>query len=112
MPRENPPWGSPRILSELLLLGHDVSEATVDGMFIPGILNLEHPSIAACSFPPDEILVGTGGAQSLSSRVLPVRLGIPVGKQHYHGIHVPLAIMERVVVYPEARAFQCLVKPS
>ena len=33
MPRENPTWGSPRILFELLLLGHDVSEATVDGMF-------------------------------------------------------------------------------
>ena len=27
--RENPTWGAPRILSELLLLGHDVAEATV-----------------------------------------------------------------------------------
>jgi putative transposase len=29
MSRENPTWGAPRILSELLLLGHDVAEATV-----------------------------------------------------------------------------------
>jgi len=30
MCRENPTWGAPRILSELLLLGHNVAEATVD----------------------------------------------------------------------------------
>jgi hypothetical protein len=30
MSRENPMWGAPRILSELLLLGHDVAEQTVD----------------------------------------------------------------------------------
>ena len=29
MSRENPTWGAPRILSELLLLGHDVAESTV-----------------------------------------------------------------------------------
>jgi putative transposase len=29
MSRENPIWGAPRILSELLLLGHEVAEATV-----------------------------------------------------------------------------------
>ena len=29
MSRENPTWGAPRILSELLLLGHAVAEATV-----------------------------------------------------------------------------------
>ena len=29
MSRENPTWGAPRIVSELLLLGHDVAEATV-----------------------------------------------------------------------------------
>ncbi len=29
MARENPTWGAPRILSELLLLGHDVAESTV-----------------------------------------------------------------------------------
>ncbi len=29
MSRENPTWGAPRILSELLLLGYDVSEQTV-----------------------------------------------------------------------------------
>jgi transposase InsO family protein len=29
MSRENPMWGAPRILSELLLLGHDVAEQTV-----------------------------------------------------------------------------------
>ena len=29
MSRENPTWGAPRILSELLLLGYDVAEATV-----------------------------------------------------------------------------------
>jgi putative transposase len=29
MSRENPTWGAPRIVSELLLLGHDVAERTV-----------------------------------------------------------------------------------
>jgi hypothetical protein len=29
MSRENPTWGGPGILSELLLLGHDVAEGTV-----------------------------------------------------------------------------------
>ncbi len=29
MSRENPTWGAPRILSELLLPGHDVAESTV-----------------------------------------------------------------------------------
>ncbi len=29
MSRENPTWGAPRILSELLQLGHEVAEATV-----------------------------------------------------------------------------------
>ena len=29
MSQENPTWGAPRILSELLLLGHDVAESTV-----------------------------------------------------------------------------------
>ena len=29
MSRENPTWGAPRILSELLLLGHEVAETTV-----------------------------------------------------------------------------------
>jgi len=28
--RENPTWGAPRILSELLLLGHKVAESTID----------------------------------------------------------------------------------
>jgi len=30
MSRENPTWGSPRIVSELALLGHDVAKATVE----------------------------------------------------------------------------------
>jgi hypothetical protein len=30
MCQENPTWGAPRILSELLLLGYDVAESTVD----------------------------------------------------------------------------------
>jgi len=29
MSRENPTWGTPRIVSELALLGHDVAEGTV-----------------------------------------------------------------------------------
>ncbi len=34
MSRENPTWGAPRILSELLLLDHDVAESTVDKYMI------------------------------------------------------------------------------
>ncbi|UCE61875.1 MAG: IS3 family transposase, partial [Phycisphaerales bacterium] len=34
MCRENPSWGAPRIHSELQLLGHDVSETTVDKYMI------------------------------------------------------------------------------
>ncbi len=34
MSRENPTWGAPRILSELLLLGHAVAESTVDKYMI------------------------------------------------------------------------------
>ena len=34
MCRENPTWGAPRILSELLLLGHNVAESTVDKYMI------------------------------------------------------------------------------
>ena len=34
MSRENPTWGAPRMLSELLLLGHDVAESTVDKYMI------------------------------------------------------------------------------
>ena len=34
MSRENPTWGAPRILSELLLLDHDVAESTVDKYII------------------------------------------------------------------------------
>ena len=34
MSQENPTWGAPRILSELLLLGHQVAESTVDKYMI------------------------------------------------------------------------------
>ena len=34
MSRENPTWGAPWILSELLLLGHDVAEPTVNEYMI------------------------------------------------------------------------------
>jgi putative transposase len=35
MGRENPTWGAPRILSELLLLGHAVAESTVSKYLVP-----------------------------------------------------------------------------
>jgi len=60
MSRENPTWGAPRILSELLLLGHDVAEATVAKYMIrrrkpPSqtwrtFLDNHMPEIAACDF--------------------------------------------------------------
>ena len=60
MSRENPTWGAPRILSELLLLGHEVAEATVAKYMIrrrkpPSqtwrIFLANHvPDIAACDF--------------------------------------------------------------
>jgi hypothetical protein len=60
MSRENPTWGAPRILSELLLLGYDVAEATVAKyMFRPrkppsqswrSFLDNHVPDIAACDF--------------------------------------------------------------
>jgi hypothetical protein len=34
MCHENPTWGAPRILSELLLLGHNVAESTVDNYML------------------------------------------------------------------------------
>jgi len=58
--RENPTWGAPRILSELMLLGHNVPEATVAKyMYRPRkppsqnwrtFLNNHVPDIAACDF--------------------------------------------------------------
>ena len=36
MSRENPTWGAPRILSELLLLGHAVAESTVTKYLVRG----------------------------------------------------------------------------
>ena len=60
MSRENPTWGAPRILSELLLLGHDVAEATVAKYMVrtrkpPSqtwrtFLDNHVPDIAACDF--------------------------------------------------------------
>ena len=60
MSRENPMWGAPRILSELLLLGHDVAEQTVDKYMVrtrkpPSqawrtFLDNHVPDIAACDF--------------------------------------------------------------
>jgi putative transposase len=57
---ENPTWGAPRILSELLLLGHDVAEATVAKYMVrprkpPSqtwrtFLVNHVPDIAACDF--------------------------------------------------------------
>ena len=57
---ENPTWGAPRILSELLLLGHDVVEATVAKYMVrtrkpPSqtwrtFLGNHVPDIAACDF--------------------------------------------------------------
>ena len=60
MSRENPTWGAPRILSELLLLGHDVAEQTVAKYMVrtrkpPSqtwrtFLANHVPEIAACNF--------------------------------------------------------------
>ena len=60
MSRENPTWGAPRILSELLLLGYDVAEGTVAKYMIrtrkpPSqtwrtFLDNHVPDIAACDF--------------------------------------------------------------
>ena len=60
MSRENPTWGAPRILSELLLLGHDLAEATVAKYMVrtrkpPAqtwrtFLNNHLGDIAACDF--------------------------------------------------------------
>jgi transposase InsO family protein len=60
MSRENPTWGTPRILSELLLLGHDVAEQTVAKYMAcrrkpPSqtwrtFLDNHVPDIAACDF--------------------------------------------------------------
>ncbi len=60
MSRENPTWGAPRILSELLLLGHDVAEATVVKYMVrqrkpPSqtwrtFLDNHVPDITACDF--------------------------------------------------------------
>ena len=62
MSRENPTWGAPRILSELLLLGHDVAEATVAKYMVrqrqppsrtwQTFLANHVPDIAACDFLP------------------------------------------------------------
>jgi len=58
--RENPTWGAPRILSELLLLGHEVAERTVAKYLVrtrkpPSqtwrtFLANHVPDIAACDF--------------------------------------------------------------
>ena len=37
MSRENPTWGAPRILSDLLLLGHAVVESTVAKAYLGGL---------------------------------------------------------------------------
>jgi transposase InsO family protein len=60
MSRENPTWGAPRILSELLLLGYDVAEGTVAKYLVrtrkpPSptwrtFLANHVPDIAACDF--------------------------------------------------------------
>ena len=60
MSRENPTWGAPRIASELLLLDHDVAEATVAKYMVrtrkpPSqtwrtFLDNHVPDIAACDF--------------------------------------------------------------
>jgi hypothetical protein len=60
MSRENPTWGAPRILSELLLLGYDVAEGTVARYMVriskpPSqtwrtFLDNHVPDIAACDF--------------------------------------------------------------
>ncbi|HYW79727.1 MAG TPA: hypothetical protein VE890_09130 [Thermoguttaceae bacterium] len=60
MSRENPTWGTPRILSELILLGHDVAEQTVAKYMVrhrkppsqtwKTFLANHVPDIAACDF--------------------------------------------------------------
>jgi putative transposase len=60
MSKENPTWGSPRIVSELALLGHDVAENTVAKYMVrhrkpPSqtwrtFLDNHVPDIAACDF--------------------------------------------------------------
>ena len=60
MSRENPAWGAPRILSELLLLGYDIAEGTVAKYMVrtrkpPSqewrtFLANHVPDIAACDF--------------------------------------------------------------
>ena len=60
MSRDNPTWGAPRILSELLLLGYDVAEGTVAKYMVrtrkpPSqvwrtFLANHVPNIAACDF--------------------------------------------------------------
>ena len=60
MSRENPTWGAPRILSELLLLDHDVAEQTVAKYMVRSrkppsqtwrtFLENHLPDIAACDF--------------------------------------------------------------
>ena len=60
MSRENPTWGAPRILSELLLLGYDVAEGTVAKYLVRSrkppsqtwrtFLDNHMPDIAACDF--------------------------------------------------------------
>jgi transposase InsO family protein len=60
MSRENPTWGAPRILSELLLLGYEVAEGTVAKYMVrqqkpPSqtwrtFLSNHVPDIAACDF--------------------------------------------------------------
>ena len=60
MSRENPTWGAPRILSELLLLGHHVAEGTVAKYMVRNrrppsqtwrtFLDNHVPDIAACDF--------------------------------------------------------------
>ena len=62
MCRENPTWGAPRILSELLLLGQEVAEATVAKCMVrqrkppsrtwQTFLANHVPDIAACDFLP------------------------------------------------------------
>ena len=60
MSRENPTWGAPRILSELLLLGYDVAQGTVakymsrrrkpPSQTWRAFLANHVPDIAACDF--------------------------------------------------------------
>jgi putative transposase len=60
MSKENPTWGAPRIVSELLLLGHDIAEGTVAKYMVrtrkppsqtwQTSLDNHVPDIAACDF--------------------------------------------------------------